>query len=352
VAPRIFPTYWEYHLALAACCGLTLIAWRRDGFTPLAKFVPGRWVWRGLGVLLGALVVALASHAWYTHGRSKTVLAVRNFYGALRVQHDVDDSHSPEPVLQLTHGQINHGFQYLDESRRRRPTTYYAPQTGVALAIDLCRRQRNEGLRIGVVGLGAGTIAAHGRRGDVVRFYEINPQVYELSCPGYFTFLQDSAAEVEVVLGDARMCMEQELRAGQPQAYDVLAVDAFSSDSIPIHLLTRECGKVYWRHLKPGGVLAIHISNRFLDLGPVTRGLAEALPGCRALAIDNSGDNEGGDASNWVLLTSSPRLLVADELAENAKSGIDSRVTSWTDAEQPIVWTDDFHSLLPIIRWR
>jgi hypothetical protein len=297
------------------------------------------------------LVAGLISHAGYTHGRSKTLLAVRNFYGALRVQRDVDDNDTPEPVLLLTHGQIKHGFQYSDPALRNRPTTYYAPQTGVALAIGLCRKQRPEGLRIGVVGLGTGTIAAHGRRSDVVRFYEINPQVYELSSPDYFTFLEESAAKVEVALGDARVCMEQELLDGRPQAYDVLAIDAFSSDSIPIHLLTQECAEVYWRHLKPEGVLAIHISNRFLDLGPVARGLADARPGCQAMLVNSKSDNEGGDASTWVLLASDPGLLADDELAGNPAKGIHSRVTPWPTGKPPIRWTDDFHSLWRVIHW-
>jgi hypothetical protein len=194
-------------------------------------------------------------------------------------------------------------------------------------------------------------MAAHGRRGDVVRFYEINPQVVRLSCPEYFTYREESPAVVKVMLGDARVSMEQELRSGQGQHYDVLAVDAFSSDSIPIHLLTKECCDVYWQHLRPDGILALHISNRFLNLGGVARGLAESRPGCQALLIENGGDNEGADASTWVLLTCNPRFLEAAEIAGDAENHIPSRVTPWTDEERPILWTDDFHALWRVIQW-
>jgi hypothetical protein len=207
-------------------------------------------------------------------------------------------------------------------------------------------------LRIGVVGLGTGTMAAYGRPGDMVRFYEINPQVYGLSCPDFFTYVGDSPADVKVLLGDARVRMEQQLCDNEPQNYDLLAVDAFSSDSIPIHLLTQECADVYWRHLKPDGVLAIHISNRFLSLGGVARGLAELRPGCQALRIDYDGDSKGGSPSGWVLLTSNARLLAADEIAGNTKKNVASRVMAWTDIERPIRWTDDFHGLWPVIRWQ
>ncbi len=347
-APAVFTGYWEYHVALAGCCLLTLIAWRRDGFTPV-RFLSPDMAWGCLLAGQTALVAALASQAWRTHGHETTVLATRNFYGALRVRETVDDDATPEPVLQLIHGQISHGFQYR-EGDRLRPCSYYSPQSGVALALQLCRDERPDGLRVGVVGLGTGTIAAHGRPGDMIRFYEINPQVVRLSSPDYFTYRDASAAEVEVVLGDARISMEEELRSGRPQQYDVLAVDAFSSDAIPIHLLTKECADIYWQHLKPDGVLALHISNRFLSLGGVTRGLAACRPGCQALLIENAGDDDGADTAAWVLLTSNARILEAAEITGDEEQGVPSRVTPWTD-EEPILWTDDFHALWRVVRW-
>src|SRR5207248_4401523 len=161
-------------------------------------------------------------------------------------------------------GTIVHGKQFLDPDRRGLPTSYYGPRSGIGLA--LLDARAHGPLRVGVVGPGAGTLAAYGRAGDVFRFYDINSGVVELA-RSEFTFLKDSPAKVEVALGDARLSLERE----RPQNFDVLALDAFSSDAIPVHLLTVEAFKTYLRHLKPGGVLAVHISNRYLDLVPVVQ---------------------------------------------------------------------------------
>lgn len=172
--------------------------------------------------------------------------------------------------LLLQHGRITHGFQLTDPDQRRRITSYYGEQSGVALAIRNFPRPQK---RIGVVGLGTGTTAAFGEKGDYVRIYEINEEVRRIAT-SHFTFIKDTQAvggKVDVIMGDARLSMERE----EPQRFDVLALDAFSSDAIPVHLLTKEAVGIYGKHLAADGVLAVHISNRYLDLEPVVENLAK-----------------------------------------------------------------------------
>jgi hypothetical protein len=184
------------------------------------------------------------------------IVRTRNFYGVLKVETDEKTIEGVDyEFRRLMHGTIIHGIQFINEDKRRQPTTYYGHASGIGIAIESNPRRAaadpdNRTLRIGVVGLGTGTIACYGRKGDTVVFYEINPEVLRLSSQ-YFTYTTDTPARVEVVLGDARIMMERQLAQGHPQEFDVLAVDAFSSDAIPMHLLTRECAALYFKHLKP-----------------------------------------------------------------------------------------------------
>jgi len=241
----------------------------------------------------------------------------------------------------LKNGRILHGAQFIDPTRRSEPTSYYGEGSGVELAIDLHpRRVANESLRIGVIGLGAGTIAALGGAGDTVRFYEINPAAVDFS-RRYFTFLSDSRAKVEIVQGDARLSLERELRSPEGQRqYDVLAIDAFSGDAIPVHLLTREAFAMYRSVLRDDGVLAVHVSNRYLDLTPVVRGLA-AEQGRTVLTIEATDDDDRAlDSSTWMLVTNNAAFI--------------DTATPYADAPVPtaktIVWTDAFSSLLQVIK--
>jgi SAM-dependent methyltransferase len=275
----------------------------------------------------------------------------RNFYGVLRVNYhenevpeglpvEYDNVDRNGPKRELIHGRIQHGFQYLDPEKRDWPTSYYGHPSGIGIAIDQHPRRigaGNKNLRIGVIGLGCGTLAAYGTPGDVIRYYEINSAVIRIS-EEFFFYRQNSAAEVQVVLGDARIQMEQELAANQPQQFDVLAVDAFSSDSIPMHLLTAECVEIYRRHLKPDGLLCLHISNRYLNLNGVARGAALVL-GWEAVRINSDGDNSLGlDAATWVIVTGNRAFLDAPEVR--------LAVEPWNEKDRPpLVWTDDYGSL-------
>jgi hypothetical protein len=265
--------------------------------------------------------------------RDEAHLLKRNFYGTLRTE-NIGAIDQPDSKRRLINGVIMHGEQFLSPERRHEPITYYGPSSGIGLVL---KDRDSPPRRVGVIGLGSGTLAAYGRKGDVFHFYDINPQVVEIA-RHEFTYLQDSPAVVEISLGDARLSLERE----PAQSFDVLAIDAFSSDSIPIHLMTIEAMAVFLKHMKPDGVIAYHVSNRFFELPPVVKQIAEAHGLHWALIVD-SGEDPDLSRSDWVLVTRSSTLLEAPELA--------------AETEQPTnipglrVWTDDDHNLFQVFRW-
>lgn len=339
-APVLFDGYWEFLLGLFATAVVVLLARRRDSLT--AALTTGRLralprpllVLAGVvGPLAGLLVGSFAMNVLFTRS---ALSMTRNFYGVLRLT-EVDASSPERHRLLLTHGTTVHGSQFADPALRLRPTTYYAETSGVGLAIERLRREHPEGLRIGVVGLGVGTVAAYTRSGDRLRFYEIDRDVVELA-ETRFHYLADArgrGAEVSVAVGDGRLALEQELAAEGSRAFDLLVVDAFSSDAIPIHLLTGECLETYRAHLAPDGLVAVHVSNRYLDLGPVVGRLARQV-GRLACRIDDAGDPErDAHESSWVLL------------ATDAGPAWERCSPPGDDAP---LWTDDHSSLVPILR--
>jgi hypothetical protein len=345
VAPWIFSGYWEYPLGLLATVALAILAsqQRTDGSTELP-----RPVW----IIGGTLVLALSVAVGVVISRrgmalQTTLETSRNFYGVLRVNRDESLDSDNGPMLELIHGTIQHGFQYLDPELRHLPTTYYGHESGVGLAINYhlrrsAERPEDRTLRIGVVGLGSGTIAAYGEKGDVIRFFEINPEVVRLS-DKYFTYCQDTAAEVDVVLGDARITLEREQAEGSVPKYDILAIDAFSSDSIPMHLLTKESVELYLERLKPDGILCIHIANQFLDLSGVALGIARAL-NMPCVLTEASGESElGTNSTTWVLLTQNWEFLNDPAVARHLEP-------SWPLRGKPLLWTDDYGSLWQVLQ--
>ena len=336
VAPLVFTAYFELHVALGACFVLAaLVFWWEAIHTPRWR---RRWAYPLVGVATVAVPIVIISGLVTEAGteQKEALSASRNFYGILTVTEyypDDPDMH----YYSLCHGRILHGNQYVDPGRRLEPTTYYGNDTGVALAI----RYGCEGAgKVGVVGLGTGTIAAHGRPGAVYRFYEINPAVRALSAQAKtsrFTYLADSRAKCEVVLGDARLSMERE----EPQQYDVLALDAFSSDAIPVHLLTQEAFAIYLKHLKkPSGVLAVHISNRYLDLEPLVLGLADQLNLGAAVMESQDDDANNLIGSTWVLVTANRAFLDYPEIMNASRPAAAAR----------IVWTDDYSNLFRLVK--
>lgn len=342
VAPSIFNDYWEYHVALAGTFVLTAISWWRHRVWAGYLRRPS-WLFAPAAIGIAALIAVLAIQT--LEDEKDAICTSRTFYGVLRVT-EYGKKGDPSAVRSLMHGRILHGNQYVDGERRYWATTYYGPESGIGLALAYHPRRANpddsqRDLRVGVIGLGTGTIAAWGRPGDYIRFYEINPAVVRIS-NDYFTYREDSAAGVDVVLGDARIQLERELASGEPGRFDVLAVDAFTSDAIPVHLLTVECAGIYWRHLKPDGLLLLHISNRFLNLNPVTRGLAEQF-GSTAVLIDSSEDEDRNvDQAAWVILTNNEEFL--------SSANVEDAISPWPESDPPpIVWTDSFASLWQVL---
>jgi spermidine synthase len=260
----------------------------------------------------------------------------RNFYGIIRVKE------LSKNAIAMIHGVTVHGIQYLDD--RTRPSTYYVEDSGVGLLL-LNHPKRGHGLRVGVLGLGVGTLATYAQAGDIYRMYEINPVVVKLAEGegDYFTFLSNSKADVTVVTGDARISLEQELARGEPQGFDVLVLDTFSSDSIPVHLVTKEAFALYLEHLSPNGVIAAHISNRHLDLQPVFWQLAQEYQ-LDMIRISKPANLEADSfPSEWVLLTKNTDLLEIPAIASHSQNYDDYR------SSIPL-WTDDYSNLFQILR--
>jgi spermidine synthase len=328
--------------------------WQMAGFALMCLLLPimvrrkrrgPRSDWLAISAAATVALVSgmIGAHMVIAAEPSDALSSTRNFFGILRVSDSADDD---PRTRTLTNGHITHGVQRLDDAGRRRPTTYYSEESGVGIAINTLRRLKHDGaggLRIGVVGLGAGTLAAYGTTGDAIRFYEINSDVVRLNRE-HFTFLKDTPARVVVSLGDARIIMERERTAGNPQGFDVLAVDAFSGDAVPLHLLTREAFGTYFYHLAPDGVLAMHVSNRYLNLAALVRDLAEAV-GRPAIKIQNVEDHEQTIyASTWVLVTSNKAFL--DDQA------VQDHTTAWEDhAGRPkLLFSDDYANIFRILR--
>jgi len=320
LAPYIFSAIYEFPLALCLTALLAVIVLWTKG-------------WRARAIWMGASVAMAAVLVYHVHAYKKNaILTVRNFYGAVRIKelHDW----LKQPYRTLYHGTIEHGSQFVNPPKSLVATTYYAANSGVGKALD---NFSGAPKRVGVIGLGAGTLAAYGNAGDYFRFYEINPLVVAIA-QNWFSYLRDTPAKVDIAMGDARLS----LTAEPQQQFDVLAVDAFSGDAIPVHLLTREAFALYLRHLKPGGILAIHTSNTYLDLAPVVQLLADDAH-YPARLVTNDGDlRKLIDASDWVLVTHNDRFLTnldATTLRESTEVPPKLRL-----------WTDDYNNVFQILR--
>jgi hypothetical protein len=330
VAPYFFADLWEFPLTLISTVVLAALSQiREEGTGKIYRWMAAVW-----------MLVLFFGYQIYD-GLEESLVVERNFYGVSRVVER--DRGRIGWRRYLWHGGICHGSQYLHETRRREPTMYYTSEAGISITLENHpKRAAGNALRIGVIGLGTGTLAAYGERGDEIRFYEINPGVVRLA-EEYFYYLEDSAAEVEVILGDGRIALERELREEGSQEFDILAVDAFSGDAIPVHLLTREALALYWEHLAEGGVLAFHISNLYLDLQPVVRGLAgeRNLP---VVLIESDGDlAQEIFATDWVLVTENGSFLSNPKVAAS--------FTPWMGGSiDPVVWTDDYSHLFGLVK--
>ncbi len=318
VAPLVFKTYMEFPLLLCLLVFLALALANTSGQKTIT--------------LLSAMACLTGVYLHNQRLSEDTIEMSRNFYGTLRVKTNGLDGEK-QTAWRLMHGVILHGEQYRYPGYKQLATTYYGETSGVGQAITGLRKT---GMKVGLVGMGVGTLATYGKEGDFYRFYELNPEVLDVA-NRHFTYLKDSKAQVKTVLGDARLSMEREA----PNGFDVLAVDAFSSDSIPVHLITRQAMQLYKKHLATGGVVAFHISNRYLDLTPIVRQLADDV-GMTALRVVD--DPESGSylyRSDWILVTSNEDFIEA--LKKNGAQPIPQK-TGLTP------WTDDYNNLLQILK--
>ena len=327
-----FPLLFDFNLDLALTFCVT-------AFLALAAMWRAGWMQRLLWSAVSVLLFVLVFWIHQVYQRDTTV-AVRNFYAALRVKQNFG---FPGAILRtLTNGTIQHGTQIFGtEAQRKTPTTYYAEDSGVGLALRFCCQGADGSVRsrsIGVIGLGAGTLAAYGRPGDRIRFYEINPAVIPIA-RNVFTYIRESGAQVDIVEGDARTSLARE----SPQHFDVLVVDAFSGDAIPLHLLTTQAVDLYRRHLAPGGILAFHISNQHVDLEPAIALLAQSAGMTARRVVTLANDDRGEFAASWVLLTTNSNFFTQPGLAAAARPPVYRPGLR--------LWTDDYSSLLPLLRW-
>jgi hypothetical protein len=321
-APNFLRGYFEIEITLVAGAAMLL-----------ARTVGLRWWATAATMAVLVATVAIATQNVNTYRNDMRVM-VRNFYGVVRTR----DFHDPAPFRAMYHGGIKHGGQLLDPELRGAPSSYFGPTSGYGRVFaSLPEGPR----RIGVIGLGAGAIGAYARRGDVFRFYEIDPQVAAVAMME-FTFLRDSPAQVEVVLGDGRLSLARE----PAQGFDLLAIDAFSGDSIPMHLVTREAMEIYLRHVKPGGAIVFQATNRFVDIAPVIERLAAAA-GLTAVMVSDYPENTKA-ADYWladtdqIIVTRNPDLLAAEPVKSVAQPLVprpDFRI-----------WTDDFYNLLRVLK--
>lgn len=329
IAPRIFRGFYELPIALAGCAVLTLIC-----VTPSNIIATRR---RRVSFFGFATIVSfvLAFLPYLTASPHKTSSTMRNFYGVLRLEDVVTTADQPAR-RDLINGTIVHGIEILEPGRTTEATTYYGPESGAAIALNMAHKRGS--IHVGIIGLGVGTLAAYGQPGDRLTFFEINPLVVQVAS-SQFDFLRDSRAHIDIIPGDARISLER-LPA---QNFDVLLADAFSGDAIPVHLLTRESFELYFRHLKPDGLLAIHISNKFLDLKPVVEAAAQSL-GVGSKAITNDADQRNYVyTATWVLL-----YRQGSPLAEH--DGKDA-LPHWSRSNVVVrPWTDDYSSLLKLLR--
>jgi len=342
IAPVLFTGYWELHIALtgtvmlAGICldldkKLTWLTQRRTAFASL-------W-----SLLVAALVILLVMQV--KSGREESIYISRSFFGVMYV--DESDPGRSNHERNLYHGKIQHGRQLMRPSKQRWATSYYGTNTGVAAAImrhprRYARDPAGRGLSIGVVGLGVGTLSTLATAQDSIRYYEIDPQVEQIA-RAYFGYLKNGKASTEVVLGDARISMQREYENSGSNEFDVLVLDAFSGDSIPVHLLTEEAFDLYEKHLRNDGLLAIHITNKYLDLSPIIRTASQRL-NKHAIWVEGEPEQWYENGNDWVLVFDNPEFLTSKTLR--------SIQTAWTEEPpRPIRWTDDFSNLLKVVDW-
>ena len=323
-APLLLKGYYELGIVLFACT--LLLVWNALKWP--------RWELAiALAVTCGTGVIVIQQASGYS---ANMRVMMRNFYGVVRTK----DFHDPVHFRVMYHGAINHGGQLMSPAFRGRASTYFGPTSGYGRAFA----SLPDGPRhVGIIGLGAGAIAAYARKGDKFRFYEIDPQVAAVAALE-FSFLKDAPAQMDVILGDGRLSLERE----PAQKFDLLAIDAFSGDSIPMHLLTKEAMAIYQKHLAPGGVMVFQATNRFVEIAPVVARLAEAA-GLQAVLISDDPENSASlGADYW--LSATDQIIVTNNRAILDAPQVKSAATPLKHDPKFPIWTDDYYNLFSVLK--
>ncbi|MBC8354241.1 MAG: fused MFS/spermidine synthase [Planctomycetes bacterium] len=324
LCPWLFSTYVEMQICMLSAAVIMSGVFLIDAQATWLGNTPSR---RAIGILGYCFVFIVVAFVEFGGGDDGIVKSMRNFYGVLQI------SESPWGTS-LIHGRIIHGFQFRHPRLQKLPTTYYGEDSGVGLALKHFRDGQPK--RVGAVGLGIGTVATYGKPGDYFRFYEINPKVLEIANDN-FTFVKNSDAKTEIILGDARISMERE----SSQQFDVLVLDAFSGDSIPTHLLTKEAWDVYLRHLKTDGVIAVHISNQHVNLEPVVRRLATEV-GFECATIASPDLPPQSMPARWILMARGNAFIASSE--------VQKRSLPLSDTGKFPLWTDQYNNVVQLLR--
>jgi len=333
VAPFVFRNFFEFEFIYIVYSLITvcILATQRQKWM--------QFLWLPLGVVALAIVILLHLNA--RGEKQNAIWQSRNFYGSLRV---LKCRSSAGYYNELINGRIKHGIQFESGPLRTLPTEYFHKGSGVGMAFRYhIKRLAQQPLRVGAIGLGIGTIASYGETNDLFRFYEINPDVIKLaSDPEYFTYLADCPARLDIIPGDARISMERERLANKPQAFDILVVDAFNSDAIPVHLLTREAFELYLYHMAPDGIMAVHVSNLYLDLIPVVISAAQYFDLDYAV-MKISGDRIITQISIWILVTRNRAFIDIPAIS-------DTKATITNIAGNRGMWTDDYSNMFSVLK--
>jgi len=321
LAPSLLSGPFELAIALSFCALLLF-------FVNCDK----HWmVMLGCGALCTSMIIV--SGMYIKNYTANTLFHTRNFYGSLKIREA--NKGTPHAYRVLVNGTIVHGIQFQDPKRQQDPVTYFSKNSGVGLAMQYLPQGPR---RVGIIGLGTGTLLAYARRGDYFHYYEINPLVPDIA-NRYFTYLSNCLGKVDISVGDGRLLLKKE----NPQHYDLLVVDAFTSDAIPIHLMTTEAIELYFKHLKAEGILALHVSNLHLDLVKIVAKISKTLQK-KAILIYNKGDDANAIyKSSWVLLTSNRNLMNRPDIAKVAKT--------LTSQDRVRAWTDDYSNLIQIVKY-
>lgn len=338
LSPLLFEIYLELQIGILVSCLLVMMAWFRDKGCFLYRGRP-RWTWALLLAGFATLTTLLAQNV--ENQLSQPLMVDRNFYGVVRVVERYKN-HKMQHRLQLQQSGMTEGIQYVLPQLKSEPTSYYSHQSGIGRLLE--SYPANTAIRVGAIGLGVGTVAVYGRKGDYYRFYEINPKIIELSHT-MFSYLEDSKADIDIIPGDARLSLERE----PLQEFDVLILDAFRGDAIPVHLLTSEAFEQYLRHLKPSGVLAVHTSNELLELMPVVWKAAKYNRLEMAYLLNTAEPGKGVNGSEWFLLTRNEEILHRPLIRAAAVRGhkrINTMKRQYADFR---MWSDDYSNLFQIM---